>query len=494
MITIDLNRIKTKEEFHKKIKESLKLPEYYGNNLDALHDVLGEISESLEIEFLWNPSQAQGFGNEDEGLGMNKLVKGLKSLTEDIQEECENITIRWKTGGKMEFRDLKKQYQVLKEDIDKAIEKVNTNCNFISGKEVEELEHRLAEYVGAKYCVSCANGTDALSIAMMTLGIGHGDGVFVPDFTFFASGEIVSHCGATPVFVDVEERTFNIDIQSLRNAIQKVKEEGILTPKAIVAVDLFGLPANLPELKELAEKEGMYLIEDGAQGFGGVINKDGIRKVACSFGDISTTSFFPAKPLGCYGDGGALFTDNEEWAELMKSIRVHGKGAMKYDNIRIGLNSRLDTIQAAVLSVKLDAFEKYELSDVNKAAETYDRLFEEVFGGIDEEKIVRKNSKSIKLPLIPQGYYSSWAQYTLIMDNKEERDGLQSFLKENEIPTMVYYPKPMHKQLAFNLGDDYPFSCQVTEDLCERVVSLPIHPYLTEEDAKKVVECIHRYL
>ena len=216
----------------------------------------------------------------------------------------------------MQFRDLKTQYQVLKSDIDAAMIKVATNCNFISGAEVTQLEKELAEYVGVKHCVTCANGTDALSIAMMAWGIKEGDAVFVPDFTFFASGEIVSHCGATPVFVDVDMETFNIDCDSLETAIKKVIEEGKLTPKVVIAVDLFGLPADFAKVREVADKYGLLVLEDGAQGFGGEIN----GKRACSFGDISTTSFFPAKPLGCYGDGGAVFTDDDELAALMISI------------------------------------------------------------------------------------------------------------------------------------------------------------------------------
>lgn len=219
----------------------------------------------------------------------------------------------------MQFRDLKKQYQVLKKDIDQAMVKVATDCNFISGAQVAGLEKELAEYVGAKHCVTCANGTDALSIAMMTWGIGPGDAVFVPDFTFFSSGEIVSHCGATPVFVDVDEDTYNISPESLETAVEKVLRDGKLKPRAVVAVDLFGLPAAFGQIRSAAEKYGLLILEDGAQGFGGAI--DG-RK-ACSFGDIATTSFFPAKPLGCYGDGGALFTDNDDLADIMRSIRVH---------------------------------------------------------------------------------------------------------------------------------------------------------------------------
>ena len=368
----------------------------------------------------------------------------------------------------MQFRDLKKQYQVLKKDIDQAMVKVATDCNFISGAQVAGLEKELAEYVGAKHCVTCANGTDALSIAMMTWGIGPGDAVFVPDFTFFSSGEIVSHCGATPVFVDVDEDTYNISPESLETAVEKVLRDGKLKPHAVVAVDLFGLPAAFGQIRSAAEKYGLLILEDGAQGFGGAI--DG-RK-ACSFGDIATTSFFPAKPLGCYGDGGALFTDNDELADIMRSIHVHGKGAMKYDNIRIGLNSRLDTIQAAVLSVKLRAFREYELNDVNRAAERYTELL----------------SDKVKTPAIPGGYYSSWAQYTIQLPDRKTRDRIQAGMKEAGIPTMVYYPKPMHKQLAFGLEDDYGFDCSVTERLCDMVLSLPMHPYLTEEDIKEVAD------
>ena len=224
----------------------------------------------------------------------------------------------------MQFRDLKKQYQVLKKDMDEAMLRVAAEGNFISGAQVAELEEKLAAYVGVRNCVSCANGTDALSIAMMVWGIGPGDAVFVPDFTFFSSGETVSHCGATPVFVDVDEQTFNLSPASLETAIETVLASGRLKPRAIVAVDLFGLPADFVQIRKVADKYGLLILEDGAQGFGGRIGE----MTACSFGDIATTSFFPAKPLGCYGDGGALFTDDDKLAELMRSIRVHGKGSI----------------------------------------------------------------------------------------------------------------------------------------------------------------------
>lgn len=371
----------------------------------------------------------------------------------------------------MEFRDLKRQYQVLKPQMDAAMLEVAENCNFISGKQVIELEQQLAEYVGVKHCVTCGNGTDALTLVMMAWDIKAGDAVFVPTFTFFASAEVVAFEGATPVFVDVDERTFNVDPVKLEEAIEQVKKEGKLNPRAVIAVDLFGQPADYTKIEEICKKHGLLLLEDGAQGFGGKIGD----RTACSFGDAAATSFFPAKPLGCYGDGGAVFTNDDEMADYMRSIRVHGKSpADKYDNLRIGLNSRLDTIQAAVLKVKLQAFKDHELESVNRAAKLYD----EYLGNV------------VKTPVVPEGFYSSWAQYTLILDSKEQRTHLQKELKEQGIPTMVYYPKPMHLQGAFaDLGykkGDFP----VAESLCERVLSLPMHPYLNEEDIRFVANAV----
>jgi len=378
----------------------------------------------------------------------------------------------------MQFRDLKKQYSVLKEDMDKAMIDVAGSSQYINGPWVRELEAQLAEYVSVKHCITCANGTDALSIAMMAWGIKEGDAVFVPDFTFFSSGEVVSLAGGTPVFVDVDKDTYNVSAESLEKAILKVKEEGKLTPKAVVAVDLFGLPADFNALREVTDKYGIMILEDGAQGFGGEI--DG--KKACSFGDISTTSFFPAKPLGCYGDGGAVFTDDDEIAALAQSIRVHGKGTMKYDNVRIGLNSRLDTIQAAILQVKLKAFADYELDDVNKVADKYTELLSEALG----DKAV--------LPVIPEGFLSSWAQYTIQLKDRDTRDAVQAALKEKGIPSMVYYPKPMHCQKAFGIDGEYGFDCSNTAELCEKVLSLPMHPYMSEEDIKEVVTALKEAL
>lgn len=359
----------------------------------------------------------------------------------------------------MQFRDLAKQYQILKTDIDQAMLNVASGAHYIMGSQVKELESELAEYVGVKHCLTCANGTDALTLALKAWGIGKGDAVFVPDFTFFASAEVVALEGATPVFVDVDESTFNIDVNSLETAIRQTLSKGDLIPKVIVAVDLFGLPANYPFVKEVARKYNLLILEDGAQGFGGSIN----GRKACSFGDISTTSFFPAKPLGCYGDGGAVFTDNDEWANLMNSYRVHGKGTDKYDNVRIGMNSRLDTIQAAILQVKLRAFDN-EVEAVNEAARHYTDMLKDY----------------VKTPVIPEGFGSSWAQYTIQLNSEQQRNTLQQALKEAAIPTMVYYPKPMHQQTAFaNIQNGMTdVQCPTASRLCSTVLSLPMHPYI----------------
>ena len=364
----------------------------------------------------------------------------------------------------MQFRDLAKQYQVLKEDIDNAMLSVASGAHYIMGPQVKELEQELATYTGVKHCLTCANGTDALTLALKAWGIGPGDAVFVPDFTFFASAEVVALEGATPIFVDVDDITYNIDVTSLEKAINQTLADGKLSPKVIVAVDLFGLPANYPKVKTVAQKYNLLILEDGAQGFGGSIN----GQKACSFGDIATTSFFPAKPLGCYGDGGAVFTNNDEWAQLMNSYRVHGKGADKYDNVRIGMNSRLDTMQAAILQVKLRAFD-HEVEGVNEAARHYTRLLKDY----------------VKTPVIPEGFGSSWAQYTIQLPSEEQRNRLQAALKETGIPSMVYYPRPMHAQTAFKnsqLGCDH----YVANKLCATVLSLPMHPYIEPSDIEHV--------
>ena len=370
----------------------------------------------------------------------------------------------------MQFRDLQKQYQVLKPQMDAAVGKVLTDANFISGAQVKALEKKLAEYVGVKHCITCANGTDALKLAEMACGIGKGHAVFVPDFTFFSTAETVADLGATNIFVDVDMDTFNICPKALEAAIEKVIAEGKLIPKAIVAVDLFGQPADYTALSAIAEKYGLILIEDGAQGFGGRIGE----RMACSFGHIATTSFFPAKPLGCYGDGGAVFTNDDDAAALIRSLCIHGKsGEDKYNNIRIGMNSRLDTLQAAVLEVKLDAFAGKELEAVNRAAGWYNARL----------------SGAVKTPVVLPGFYSSWAQYTIQLPDDGSRDALQQALKAQGIPTMIYYPRGMHQQGAF-ADLPYALQCPNTEKLCRTVLALPMHPYLEETDVEAICKAV----
>lgn len=372
----------------------------------------------------------------------------------------------------MEFRDLKKQYEVLKPQIDAAIAGVVSSSHFISGPQVAALEEKLAAYVGVKHCITCANGTDALTLALMAWDVGPGDAVFVPDFTFFSSGECPAYEGATPIFVDVDPATYNIDPDKLRQAIEQVRAEGELTPRAVVAVDLFGQPADYDRILPLCRQYGLLLLEDGAQGFGGALHD----KKACAFGDIATTSFFPAKPLGCYGDGGAIFTDNDDWAALIRSLAVHGKsGQDKYNNIRIGMNSRLDTLQAAVLDVKLQAFREQELQNVNRAAAWYDEALQ---------------GSGLTLPRVMPDALSSWAQYTVQLPAGTDRAAVQAALKAQGIPTMVYYAKPMHCQGAFAGTRSARADCPVSIRLCTTVLSLPLHPYMTQEQVQAVAQAL----
>ena len=374
----------------------------------------------------------------------------------------------------MQFRDLKTQYTVLKDEMDKAILDVVASGAFVMGPKIKEMETAFAEYVGAKHCVACNSGTDALLLALKAWDVKEGDAVFVPSFTFFASAEVIAMQGATPVFVDVDRDTFNICVADLERKIEQTLKAGKLKPRVIIAVDLFGLPADFKAIRKIAEKYNLYVLEDGAQGFGGRIGE----QKACTFGDISTTSFFPAKPVGCYGDGGAVFTDNDEWAALIESYHIHGKGSDRYDNVRIGMNSRMDSIQAAVLLVKLKAFAEHELVDINKVSARYTEKLKDI----------------VKTPIVPEGFYSSWAQYTLQVENKEVRNGLQAALKALDIPTAIYYPIPMHRQTAFNYLNINDNLCPVSDQLADTVISLPIHPYLTEKDQDMICEAVRNYL
>ena len=362
----------------------------------------------------------------------------------------------------MQFRDLGAQYHALKADIDAGIHAVIDSHAFILGKPVTELENKLAEYVGRKHCIACGNGTDALQLSLMIWGIGPGDAVFTSDFTYFASAGTSSILGATPVLVDIDLATFNLDPVDLDRQIQRVFSEGKLTPRAIVPVDLFGQPADYDRILPIADKYGLKVLEDAAQGFGGSIR----GKMAGSFGNLSTTSFFPAKPLGCYGDGGAIFTDDDEVDARLRSLRAQGKSPVdKYDNREIGMNSRLDTIQAAILLPKFKAFVDYELDTVNKVASLYNERLKDRF----------------ITPTVLEGFISSWAQYTILLSDREERDAMQVYLREKGIPSMVYYPRGLHQQEAYKwmgLDDEmYPNTIEASN----RVLSLPMHPYLTEE-------------
>ncbi len=364
----------------------------------------------------------------------------------------------------MQFRDLHRQYRAMKAEMDEALLSVAASGAYVMGDAVGELEQRLADYVGVKYCVTCANGTDALRLALKTMGIGAGDAVFVPDFTFFATAEAVAMVGATPVFVDVRT-DYNMNPEALDEAFSRVAGSTSLHPAAVIAVDLFGLPADYEALQLFCHSHGLFLIEDGAQGFGGRIG----QRRACSFGDIGITSFFPAKPLGCYGDGGALFTDNEDYAVMLRSLRIHGKGTDKYDNIRLGLNSRLDTIQAAVLLVKLRHFDE-ELIAVNRAAEKYNALLQD---------------RVLTVPRVENPFYSSWAQYTVRVDH---RDDVRARIQAAGIPCMVYYPRTMSQQTAFSYSNQNP--CDRAASLCSEVLSLPIHPYMSDQEIEFVTSVI----
>ncbi|RFC66855.1 MULTISPECIES: DegT/DnrJ/EryC1/StrS family aminotransferase [Mesorhizobium] len=368
----------------------------------------------------------------------------------------------------MQFIDLAAQQARLRPQLDRAIARVLDEGQYVMGPDVARFEKQLAEFCGVKHCLSCANGTDALQLALMALGIGVGDAVFVPSFTFAATAEIAPLVGATPVFVDVLPDTFNMDPASLKRAIAQAKDDG-LRPAAVIPVDLFGLAADYDAIEAICRENNLKLVGDSAQGFGASYH----GRITGSIGDIATTSFFPAKPLGCYGDGGATFTNDDELAALLDSYRVHGKGHHKYFNDRVGLNSRLDTLQAAILIEKLAVYAD-ELEARQKVAERYD-------AGL---------SNRYETPYIPQGQTSVWAQYTLKTANKAERDALMEKAKAAGIPTVIYYPMPLHQQKAYKEFPRDPKGLSVSEDLSQRVVSLPMHPYLDRETQDRIIEVV----
>ncbi|MGC4097221.1 MAG: DegT/DnrJ/EryC1/StrS family aminotransferase [Nitrospira sp.] len=373
----------------------------------------------------------------------------------------------------MEFIDLKKQYERIKPRIHDRINEVLRHGKFILGPEVAELEQRLALFVGAKYCVSCASGTDALLLSLMAHDVGPGDAIFTTPFTFIATAEVICLLGATPVFVDIDDETYNIDPGKLLEAIEAVQAGsyrgatvGKLAPKGIVPVDLFGLPAAYDEINRIAKAHGLFVLEDAAQSLGGSYKGKRVGNVA----DVAATSFFPAKPLGGYGDGGAIFTNDEALGHRVRSLREHGKGSHKYDNVRIGINGRLDTLQAAILLPKLEIFES-EIKDRQEVADRYSQKLKEF----------------VTVPRIPDGLLSAWAQYSVLADKREL---YINRLKEVGIPTAIYYPRPLHMQTAFAHLGYRPGDFPIAEHVSERVFSLPMHPYLEAGDQLQIIETI----
>jgi UDP-2-acetamido-2-deoxy-ribo-hexuluronate aminotransferase len=384
----------------------------------------------------------------------------------------------------MQFIDLAVQQQRIRESIESRIRSVLNHGQYIMGPEVKELEETLSAYVGVKHAVGCASGTDALLLALMAHGTGPGDAIFTTPFTFMATAEVVALLGATPVFVDIDPVTFNMDPARLEMAITAVAENrpslhplpAVANPerlrrRGIIAVDLFGLPADYERINRMAENADLLVIQDAAQSFGALAG----GKRAGAMSRVGCTSFFPAKPLGAYGDGGMCFTDDDEFAERIRSIRIHGQGANKYDNVRIGINGRLDTLQAAILLAKFELFPE-ELDLRNNVARRYAKLL--------------SRGKSVMAPAIPTDCVSAWAQYSVLARDEDHRARIQARLKQGDVPTAVYYPKPLHLQEAFaSLGykaGDFP----VSEACARRIFSIPMHPYLNEEDQRKVVDLL----
>jgi dTDP-4-amino-4,6-dideoxygalactose transaminase len=369
------------------------------------------------------------------------------------------------------FIDVAAQRRRLGSRIDDAIARVLNHCQFINGPEVRELERDLSAFCGAKHAIGVSSGTDALLLALMALGIGKGDAVLCPSFTFSATAESVALVGATPVFVDVLEETFNLDPASLTRGIETAKRLG-LTPRAVMVVDLFGLPADYEAIGKIAQQHGLKVIDDAAQSFGATYRNRKIGMV----GDITATSFFPAKPLGCYGDGGAVFTDDDDLAALVFSLRNHGAGIDRYDNVRIGLNGRLDTIQAAVLIEKLRIFPE-EIEARDRAAKRYNERLGDI----------------ATVPQVPAGFGSVWAQYTIRVP-ASQRDGFADTLRAQGIPTAQYYPKPTHKQTAYVAYPVAEGGLPVTEKLAGEVISLPMHAYLDEPTQDRIVTAVRAAL
>ncbi len=370
----------------------------------------------------------------------------------------------------MQFIDLGAQRERIREKLRAAIDAVVDDGRYIFGPQVAAFEQQLAAYAGVKHVIACANGTDALLLPLLASGIGPGDAVFVPSFTFAATAEVVALAHAEPVFVDVDPDTYNIDIASLEAAIAAIRKEGRLTPKAIIPVDLFGLAADYRAIAPIAEREGLLVIEDAAQAIGGSAD----NAMCGSFGHVGSTSFYPAKPLGCYGDGGAMFTNDDALAERLRSFAFHGKGETQYDNVHVGLNSRLDTLQAAILIEKLAILE-----DEMVARQAVAKRYAEGLGD------------AVKVARVPAGHRSAWAQYAIETPN---RDALKAHLQANGIPSVIYYVKPLHLQAAYERYPRTPSGLPVSEGLPSRILCLPMHPYLSTVDQDRIIETINAFV
>ena len=369
----------------------------------------------------------------------------------------------------MEFIDLKSQQKKIRKNLEKRLFKILDHGRYIMGPEVFELEEKLSNYVSVKHCISCSSGTDALLIPLMAKNIGSGDAVLTTPFTYFATAEVIALTGATPIFIDIYKKTYNIDPDGIDKGVSIALKKG-LNPKAIIPVNLFGLPARYRLIQEKAKKHNLTIIEDAAQSFGGKIG----NKLSCSFGDVSSTSFFPAKPLGGYGDGGAIFTNNDDLATIMRSIRSHGSGIDKYENLRIGMNARLDTIQAAIILEKFSIF-KNEIKLRNKIAQKY----------------IKNITGNVIKPFIPQNYLSSWAQFSILAENNKLRTLKIEMLKKEKIPTMIYYKTPLHLQPAFK-GLGYSFGdLPISESVSNKIFSIPMHPYLDPIDQDKIIDTLN---
>ncbi len=508
-ITSSAGQVMTFDESHHKARQLLAL--FWRGK-----QCLSALAEDGDVWTAGDPEDAQLC------RAVQRLGKEARLLTRDdalLKDFSDAISTRAylnleSVKSPLSFIDLARQQDHLRPSIESRMHRVLHHGNYIMGPEVKELEEKLAGYVGAKHAIGCASGTDALLLALMTYKVGPGDAIFTTPFTFIATAEVISLLGATPIFVDIDPKTLNIDPAKLELAIQALKSNDptihplprslplpdpslnspnselrtssfidpspvtrhpSLSPRGIIAVDLFGLPADYNSINSISQKFNLFVIEDAAQSFGAEYKE----KKACSLADIACTSFFPAKPLGCYGDGGMCFTDDNNLAEVIRSLRVHGKGGHKYDNIRIGINGRLDTLQAAILLAKFEIFPE-EITLRQQVANRYNELL--------------SNFPDIILPIIQTNQIdqpttrSAWAQYSILASGSEERDKLMERLKAANIPTAIYYPKPLHLQTAFaNLGykeGDFPAS----EDAANRIFSLPMHPYLAIEDQKRIAE------